>query len=117
MPEYNYVIYIVIAVTIGVLTALIIAAGGYIRVKFKKMSAKNDELQAKNVAIQNGVQALLRDRIVQMYNDYIEKKYAPIYARENMECLYKEYKALDGNGTVSGLVKLFMELPTIPPGE
>lgn len=62
-----------------------------------------------------GVQALLRDRIIQAYNHYTEKGYCPIYGRENIEEMYKQYHALGGNGTITELCERLRELPTEPP--
>ena len=96
------------AIIIGVLTSVVVSSGAYIFVKFKSIGKKND-------AIQKGVKALLRDRVIQMYNHYSGKNCIPIYARENVESLHIEYKALGGNGTVEGLVKRLMMLPTDNP--
>lgn len=63
-------------------------------------------------AIGLGVQALLRDRIIQIYNHYAEAGYLPIYARENIEALYKQYHALGGNGTITELIEKLHDLPT-----
>lgn len=63
-------------------------------------------------AVELGVQALLRDRIVQTYNHYNDKGYWPIYARENFDALYQQYKALGGNGAVESLCGILKELPT-----
>ena len=65
-------------------------------------------------AVGKGVEALLRDRIIQAYNHYTEKGYCPIYSRENIEKMYTEYDHLGGNGTVTELVDRIMELPTEP---
>ena len=67
--------------------------------------------QADN-AVRLGVQALLRDRIYQAHSHYTEKGVYPIYARENVEEMYKQYHALGGNGTVTNLVKEMDGLPT-----
>lgn len=61
------------------------------------------------------MQALLRDRIIQIHNHYIEKKYFPIYARESLSRIYDIYKKLKGNGVVDGLVEELMNLPTNKP--
>lgn len=63
-------------------------------------------------SINNGVMALLRDRIVQAYNHYMDEGYCPIYARENIEGLYREYHALGGNGTITDLLEKLHSLPT-----
>ena len=65
-------------------------------------------------AIGNGVQALLRDRIIQAYNNYQDKGFCPIYARDNVEKMYQEYHALGGNGMITELVERIKELPTEP---
>lgn len=67
--------------------------------------------KAEQEAIKKGIQALLRDRIIEQYNKFMEKGYIPIYAMENVEAMYKQYKALDGNGTVKELYEQLQELP------
>ena len=66
-------------------------------------------------AIGNGVKALLRDRIIQSCNNYKDKGYCPIYARDNINNLFKEYEALGGNGTVKALVEEIKKLPWEKP--
>ncbi len=63
-------------------------------------------------AIKLGIQALLRDRIIQSYNHYQEKEFCPIYALENITALYTQYHALGGNGTVTELVERLKDLPS-----
>ena len=80
----------------------------------RKMQAKFDEQDA----VKLGVQALLRDRILQGYNHYeMDYGYCPISARENIQNLYKQYTALGGNGVIVELVSKLMALPTEPPAE
>jgi hypothetical protein len=94
-----------IEVLFGLITTGLIA--GYkklthnISVKFKEQDA-----------IKLGIQALLRDRIVQCYNHYQEKECCPIYALDNITALYTQYHALGGNGTVTELVERLKDLPT-----
>ena len=92
-------------IVIAVLTTITISVIGYCVTKFKAVNKKQN-------AIEKGVQALLRDRIIQIYNHYNKEKYIPIYSRENISNLHNEYKALGGNGTVDGLVSSLMLLPT-----
>lgn len=77
-------------------------------VGFKKLTKKVKEQDA----IKLGIQALLRDRIIQSYNHYQEKCFCPIYARDNVRALYTQYHALGGNGTVTELVEKLSEMPT-----
>lgn len=67
-------------------------------------------------AVKFGMQALLRDRIIQAYNHYyVDKKYCPIYGQENVSKMFEQYSALGGNGVVKELVDRLAELPTEPP--
>lgn len=59
-----------------------------------------------------GVQALLRAQMIDDYNRYSEKGYAPIYARENFENCYQQYHRLGANGVMDDLRSKFMALPT-----
>lgn len=63
-------------------------------------------------AIKQGIVALLRDRIIQAYNHYMDKGYCPIYAQDNLHMLYEQYHSLGGNGTVTNLVGELKKLPT-----
>ncbi len=66
----------------------------------------------KTEALELGVQALLRDRLYQMYAHYMEKGSAPIYARENFENMYQRYHNLGANGVMDDYYKKFMDIPT-----
>lgn len=70
------------------------------------------DTERKNRAIELGLQALLRDRIIQAYNHYTEKAFCPIYGKENVENMYRQYHNLGGNGTVTKLYEALMALPT-----
>lgn len=63
-------------------------------------------------AIKLGMQAQLRNSIIDQYNKYLDKGYMPIYALENVQAMYVQYHALGGNGTITHLVEELKELPT-----
>lgn len=67
--------------------------------------------EKKTESVQLGVQALLRDRLYSTYTHYREKGYAPIYARENFENMYKQYHGLGANGVMDDIYRKFMDLP------
>lgn len=65
-----------------------------------------------------GLRSLLRDRLIQSYNHNVyERKYCPIYEKENVTDMYNQYHNLGGNGTVTKLYHELMELPTEPKEE
>jgi hypothetical protein len=93
----------------GILAAIILLL-------IKKLNTKLNETKKKDEAIELGVQALLRSQMIADYNHYYDKGTAPIYARENFENVYKQYKNLGGNGVMTDIHSKFMALPT-PKGE
>lgn len=62
--------------------------------------------------IEDGVESLLRLEIVRSYNEYTEKGYCPIYAKESLTRAYNDYHALGGNGVATALYEKIMALPT-----
>lgn len=69
-------------------------------------------LHNDNKAVKEGVQALLRSKMIDDYNHYMEKGYAPIYAKENFHNMYMRYHALGVNGVMDRIHDEFMSLPT-----
>lgn len=65
----------------------------------------------------SAIQALLKDRIIQMYNFYSkDKKYMSIYAKESLDCMYTQYQNLGGttHSVIEDLVNKLYSLPTEP---
>lgn len=87
----------------------------YLNNKINKAKVRIDCQQKQNQATQNGVKALLRNDLVIAYEKAVDRGYAPIYERENIEKMYHEYKELEGNGMVDNLIEKVHELPTDPP--
>lgn len=88
-------------------TIINIIAGAVISYMFALYRAKKRE----NDALRAGVQALLRDRIIQAYNHYVcEKGWIPIYAKESIDACYKSYEALGDNGVIDSLMEQLNEL-------
>ena len=73
-------------------------------------------LYAQVRASRAGIRALLRAEIIRVYNKYHDdKKYCPIYVKQSIEDIYKQYHALKGNGVGTKLYEEIMKLPTEPP--
>lgn len=63
--------------------------------------------------VRMGVKALLRAQMINDYNKWSERGYAPIYAKQNFENLWEQYHAIKGpNGVMDDLHEKFMKLPT-----
>jgi len=70
----------------------------------------------ENNALKKGIQALLRAQMINDYNKWTAKGYAPIYARENFENCWKQYETLGENGVMNDIHMKFLALPTPPDG-
>lgn len=70
---------------------------------YHRLSKQLADEKVKNEAIQDGIQALLRDRIIQSYNHYSDKGYCPIYGKENVKRMYDAYHVLGGNDVATQL--------------
>lgn len=68
------------------------------------------KLWQRQKAVERGIQALLRDRLVQAYYHYQEQGYTTLHGLENINAMYEQYHALGGNGTVTKLVNAMREL-------
>lgn len=90
-------------------TAITTLMGYFIKRLNKKMSEQE--------SIKLGVQALLRDRIIEKYDQSLAIGYCPVYIRESVCEMEKQYKNLGGNGVVPSIVEKLYELPTSKPNE
>ena len=78
---------------------------GFLSTKFRKS-------KKKDLAIENAVQALLRNELIRRYREYKAKGEMTILDRENIEAMFKQYKNLGGNGTVKELMDELLDVPT-----
>lgn len=78
---------------------------GFVSTKLKKNKKKEK-------AIEEGVQALLRNELVRRYREYEAKGEMSILDKENMEAMFIQYQNLGGNGTVKHLMDDLLQLPT-----
>lgn len=96
----------IIKIVVGYLIPAILGAIiGFISTKLKKD-------RRKEKAIEEGVQALLRNELVRRYREYEIKGELSILDKENIEAMFKQYENLGGNGTVKHLMTELLQLPT-----
>lgn len=81
-------------------------------VAVKWLHKKSKTEAQRQDAIEKGLQALLRSQMINDYNHYKEKEYAPIYAKDNFENVWKQYHNLGVNGVMDSIHEEFMSLPT-----
>lgn len=90
----NYFIPLILGTLLGIVTT-----------KLKKD-------KKKDLAIEEGVQALLRNELVRRYREYEAKGEISILDKENMEAMFIQYQNLGGNGTVKHLMDDMLDLKT-----
>ena len=89
------------------ISSLSVALWGYLIAKIKKYYAETN-------AVKLGLQAILRDRLIQVYRVCTAQEYASITDRDNFINMYKQYHNLGANGVMDDIRAKFLELPTEP---
>lgn len=64
--------------------------------------------------VKQGVLAILHDRLYQTCQFYLKRGYCTIDDRDNLEYMFRPYKALGGNGTGEELYNRCLALPYGP---
>lgn len=84
--------------------------------KQEEIRKQSAVMEQQNTALMLGIQAILRDRLLQGYRHYSEKGWADYDDRQNMENMYAQYHALGANGVMDGYRERFLALPDLPQG-
>lgn len=84
--------------------SLIAVIFGFIASRLKKTRAEVD-------AVKRGIQALLRDRLLETYQQAFVQGYADITVRENFVNMYNQYHNLGKNGVMDDIKDKFLDLP------
>lgn len=79
-----------------------------------EIQRQNAQMEAQNKATMLGVQALLRDRLLQGFRHYIAQGWAEYDDRQNIENLFTQYEALGPNSVMDQLHSKFVALPEQP---
>ncbi len=75
----------------------------------------NARVEEQNKATMLGVQALLRDRLLQSFNFYLARGWISAGERDNVDNMYVQYEALGPNNVIHDIYNQVRELPSIPP--
>lgn len=70
--------------------------------------------RAKNKAMQDGLQCLLRAEMIRQHEKSNERGFCPIYAKDALRREYEAYHALGGNGVITDLYNDIIDLPETP---
>ncbi len=81
------------------------------------VAAKAKRMFAREKALADGVQTLLRNQLIEYHDKYMERGYCPIYAKEAARKCYEAYHELGGNGVITKLYNDIMALPEEKEGK
>ena len=102
----------------GIPTIIGLLIGVFIKKPIEKRIADQEQAQATQAAqtraVMLGVQALLRDRLLQGYKHYEEIGWASYEDKTNMENMHKQYEALGENNVMNARHERFIDLPDHP---
>lgn len=98
---------------VGVLIAVFLKRPLEKRVKGNEDA--NARVEAQNKATMLGVQALLRDRLLQAFNFYLARGWIEASERDNVDNMYTQYESLGENNVISDIYNQVRALPSIPP--
>ena len=73
--------------------------------------AKLKDYKKRDINQEEALKCLLRSNITSKYYVYSELKEIPLYEKENINYMYEQYKSMNGNSYVSGLVEEINKLP------
>ncbi len=90
----------------GLCTGGLVATFRHFHIKLKRANQRQD-------ALEQGLQAMLRDRIVQAYYHYKERGNISQHGLESIESMYKAYHLLGGNGMVTHLMEDMRKLEIV----
>jgi hypothetical protein len=103
----------IISGLVGVLIAVFLKRP--LEQRVKKSEDASARVEAQNKATMLGVQALLRDRLLQAFSHYLARGWISAGDRDNIENMYTQYEALGPNNVISDIYNQVRALPSIPP--
>ena len=90
---------------------LLTAVCSFVTVTYKKIRHRFEEQDNRREAIERGVQALLRNELIDKFREYTLAGEMTLLDKENMEHMFEEYFNLGGNGTMQEVYAKFKEIP------
>ena len=104
----------IISALVGVFIAVFLKRPLEKRVKDSEDASRRVEEQ--NEATMLGVQALLRDRLLQAFNHYLARGWISAGERDNVDNMYTQYEKLGPNNVIHDIYDQVRALPSIQPG-
>lgn len=107
----DFIIKYWLEVIFGAILGLIGLGYKKIKKRQEEQEKMQEEQERKNQAIENGVQALLRNELIKNFREYKIKGEITLLDKENMEHMFTEYFNLGGNGMMQEVHEEFINIP------
>lgn len=88
------------------------AAISYVGWKLKKIRETEEAIKRREKGFEELELLNTRMVLIRECNHYIDKGFAPVYAKSSITDIYNKYHSLGGNGGIESLFREFKELPT-----
>ncbi len=82
---------------------LLTAVSSFVAFTYKKIRKRFTEQDKKREAIENGVQALLRNELIKNFREHKLEGHITLLDKENMDHMFTEYFNLGGNGMMKDI--------------
>lgn len=82
---------------------------------FNYLVGRNKNNREDSRLLKLGLQALLRDRLMDGYKHFKKQGWIEVAEKENYDNMYKNYHGLGQNGVMDGMYAEIMALPTTKP--
>lgn len=69
--------------------------------------------EIKDKALTEAILCLLRVKLIEYHDKYVEENHIPSYAYENWTKMFNSYRALGGNGLIVGMNEEIEKLPIV----
>lgn len=79
--------------------------------KIDKISEQVEHIEQRKEISDKAIQAILRNKLYELYNKGLEDGYATVEAKENFENMYQQYHALGKNGVMDEIREKYLDLP------
>ena len=112
MELYQWLCLFGVPAIIGLLIGIFIKKP--IEKRIEAQEAAQATQQKQTNAVMLGVQALLRDRLLQGYKHYEQQGWASYEDKSNMENMHNQYEALGENNVMNARHERFINLPDHP---
>lgn len=106
----EYIISICLSVISG---ALLFIVKGLLKENHTLREEEKTKKETRENALSEAILCLLRVKLIEYHDKYIQEGHIPAYALENWCKMFKAYKDLGGNGLMRGLNEEIEQLPII----